>query len=179
MRVFFSTPPVTRVAVALALCTTIASTLAHAGQTKPAAPITGAERELLHQMGLEKYGRVDYRDVKGALITFAQFQALQPAFPSFGIEKRTNGAAKSAVISRQAAETAPAAHGTSSSPAQRFRHLSLPQPTRRSWTMPPCMWQIHAAQLLFCRLRVLHYGGADAQCLCRQAQRRNRACRHV
>ena len=125
MRVFFSTPPVTRVAVALALCTTIASTLAHAGQTKPAAPITGAERELLHQMGLEKYGRVDYRDVKGALITFAQFQALQPAFPSFGIEKRTNGAAKSAVISRQAAETAPAAPRYKLQPGAAFPAFKL------------------------------------------------------
>ncbi|MEJ7808741.1 MAG: TlpA disulfide reductase family protein [Telluria sp.] len=101
MRAFSLTFAASRIALALALSTT----LSHAGAAKMAAPITAAERDFLGQMGLEKYGRVQYKDAKGASITFSQFQKLQPAFPSFSMQKTNKGNLAVAVIALQAAET--------------------------------------------------------------------------
>ena len=97
----------------------------HAGEAKTAAPITAEERDFLGQMGLEKMHRVDYKDAKGTPITFAQFQALQPTFPSFNMTK-TKGDLATAVISRQAADTKSAAPQYKLKPGSAFPAFKLP-----------------------------------------------------
>lgn len=62
-----------------------------------AAPVSGAEQKFREQMGMADYQRIEYRDEKGARISFEQFQKMLPT-RSFGMEKTKSGGQSSAVV---------------------------------------------------------------------------------
>lgn len=78
----------------LLVCATLAPLYASA------SPISSAEIKFREQMALADYQSVEYRDEKGAPLTFEQFQELLPNF-GFRMEKKKNGESASAVVKLQ------------------------------------------------------------------------------
>ncbi|XLZ72308.1 TlpA disulfide reductase family protein [Massilia sp. SR12] len=86
-------------AILLAICANIAPQLACA------APVSGTELKFREQMGLVDYQAVEYRDTKGAVISFAEFERKQ-ASAGFSMEKKKSGQKSTAVLKLESANSA-------------------------------------------------------------------------
>lgn len=78
----------------LLVCATLAPLFANA------STISSAELKFREQMALVDYQSVEYRDEKGAPLTFEQFQAMLPN-SGFRMEKKKSGESASAVVKLQ------------------------------------------------------------------------------
>lgn len=90
---------IVKLAAVLALaCSTVAPQIANA------TPVSNAERKFREQMGLADYQSVEYRDTKGAVISFAQFEK-KLAGAGFSMDKKKNGEQALAVLKLESAKS--------------------------------------------------------------------------